>query len=59
MGHSKTGDVDDRPTIDHIVDLEYGGTNHRDNLRVVCYRCNQNKNDKKNREKNENSYNAR
>lgn len=59
IGHQLTGDLDDRATIDHIIDIGDGGTNNRKNLRVLCYRCNQNKNDKKNREKNENSYNAR
>jgi 5-methylcytosine-specific restriction endonuclease McrA len=54
IGHEWTGDVDTRPTIDHVIDIEYGGTNEKDNLRVVCYRCNQSKNDRKNEERYEN-----
>jgi len=51
ISNELTGDVDARPTIEHMVDMEYGGTNDRENLSVVCYRCNQDKNDKKNRKR--------
>lgn len=54
VGHQFTGDLDDRATIDHIVDIGDGGTNNRKNLRVLCYRCNQTKNDRKNEERDEN-----
>ena len=30
-----------KPTIDHIINVCEGGRNERENLRVVCYGCNQ------------------
>ncbi len=36
-----------KPTIDHIIDIEFGGDNRHNNLRVVHYICNQTANEKK------------
>jgi 5-methylcytosine-specific restriction endonuclease McrA len=33
----------DRPTIDHVVPVSYGGTHTKDNVRACCFGCNTNK----------------
>mgnify|MGYP001352833172 CR=1 FL=1 len=33
----------DRPTIDHVVPIHYGGTHTKDNVKACCFGCNTNK----------------
>lgn len=33
-------------TLDHVIPLALGGTNHRSNMVAACFACNQNKADK-------------
>lgn len=40
-----------KPTIDHVLDLEYGGDNEPDNLMACCNECNNKKAHLKNKER--------
>jgi len=43
IGGEPTKPAPDAPTIEHIVDMVAGGTNAPENLRVICYSCNNSK----------------
>lgn len=38
-------DMGNKPTLEHILAVENGGTNDRENLCMVCYHCNSSKKD--------------
>jgi 5-methylcytosine-specific restriction endonuclease McrA len=40
---AQQGEVDLQATVDHILPKSKGGTDKDSNLRVICYRCNQEK----------------
>jgi 5-methylcytosine-specific restriction endonuclease McrA len=47
----KAGPEDTRATIDHITPLSLRGNDHYKNLRLLCYRCNQRKGSRMDKEK--------